>query len=79
MAVQPIYLVAYNDDGWHYVARNPDHATHVCFALDDLPDLAWDLALTVDITVPGWLVDLVERRLRGAAPGADDRPDAVPG
>lgn len=86
MAVQPIHLVAYNDNDWHGCYRftvHPDSATHVCFALDDLPELADDIAAATLNFNPDLYRHLARavilNRLRGTAPGAGNRPDAVPG
>lgn len=81
MAAQPIHLYFSTYVGcWldNYGGHYP--TSHVCFAIDDLPELAADIANIdtgyVDI---GTLRAAILRRLRGTAPGPGDATDTVPG
>lgn len=75
MAVQPFHVRRGRGHRAYYFIASPDAATHVCFALDDLPELAERLVADVEHAHPDddrGLAAAFLDRLRGTTPGADD-------
>ncbi len=76
MAVKPEHTAYDAESGTFYVVTDATEPTHVCFAIDDLPELADELYFAVKRTrYYGTAFDNILDRLRGTTADTPGVPD----